>query len=195
MTIEGGCAMPVTGSETTSEAVGVFSDADTLQEAIDELLSAGFDRADLSLLASEHAVVEKLGHRYRKVAELEDDTAIPRQAYVSPESVGDAQGGLIGALMYVGAGAAAGAIVASGGALAAAIAGAALAGGAGGVIGGLLARWLGKHQAHHVQEQLEHGGLLLWVHTRDKAHERRAVEVLKRHSGRDVHVHPLPALA
>jgi hypothetical protein len=181
--------------QTMSEAVGVFEDSTRLQEAIDELLSAGFDRAELSLLAGEDAVAEKLGHRYKKVQEIEDDTSLPRQAYVSPESIGDAQGGLIGGLMYVGAGAAAGAVVASGGAFAAAIAAASLAGGAGGLIGGILARWLGAHQAHHVQEQLDHGGLLLWVRTRDKAHERRAVEILKRHSGRDVHVHALPALA
>ena len=39
----------------------------SLQSAIDELLSSGFHRAELSLLASEHAVVEKLGHQYTKV--------------------------------------------------------------------------------------------------------------------------------
>ena len=52
-----------------NEAVGVFKAAEALQEAIDDLLSSGFDRADLSLLASEHAVEEKLGHKYQKVAE------------------------------------------------------------------------------------------------------------------------------
>ena len=44
-----------------------------------------------------------------------------------------------------------------------------------------------------LQEQLDRGGLLLWVHTRDAAHEERATEILRRHSGRDVHVHDLPA--
>ena len=51
---------------TIREAVGVFRDPASLQEAIDELLSSGFDRAEVSLLAGEHAVEEKLGHRYRK---------------------------------------------------------------------------------------------------------------------------------
>jgi hypothetical protein len=46
---------------TIREAVGVFHDPASLQEAIDELLSSGFDRAELSLLAGEHAVEEKLG--------------------------------------------------------------------------------------------------------------------------------------
>jgi hypothetical protein len=174
------------------EAVGVFETADMLQESIDDLMSSGFDRAELSLLAAEHTVEEKLGHKYQKVAELEDSTIAPRCCYVSTESIGDAEGGLIGGLLYVGAVAAAGAIVASGGTLAGAVLGAALAGGAGGLIGSVLARLVGDHHAHHLQEQLDHGGLLLWVRTRDAQHEKRAVDILRKHSGRDVHVHAIP---
>ncbi len=53
------------------EVVGVFGDAATLQEAIDELLASGFDQSEISLLASEQAVVEKLGHKYEKVQDIE----------------------------------------------------------------------------------------------------------------------------
>jgi len=66
-------------------------------------------------------------HKYRKVTELEDDAAVPRTCHVSTESIGDAEGGLVGGLLYVGAVAAAGAIVALGGTLAGAIVAAALA--------------------------------------------------------------------
>lgn len=186
---------PVEDLNTIREAVGVFDNPESLQEAIDELLQSGFDRAELSLLASEKAVDEKLGHHYDKVKELEDDRTVPRTAYVSTESIGDAQGGLIGGLMYVGATAAAGAIVMTGGTLAAAIAAAAVAGGTGGLIGSILAKWVGDHQAHYLQEQLNHGGLLLWVRTWNAGDEKRAVEILTRRSGRDVHVHGLPASA
>lgn len=177
---------------TSSEAVAVFENAETLQAAIDELLSSGFDRAELSLLAGENAVEQKLGHAYRKVEELEDDGSIPRAAYVSTESIGDAEGGLVGGLMYVGATVAAGAVVATGGTLAAVIAAAALAGGAGALIGSVLAKLVGDHHAHRIQEQLDHGGLLLWVRTRDETHERRATEILSKHSAHDVHIHALP---
>ena len=161
------------------EAVGVFADANTLQDAIDDLMSSGFDRADLSLLAAEHTVIEKLGHQYKKVADLEDDRAVPRCCYISTESIGDAEGGLIGGLLYVGAVAAAGPIIASGGTLAAALTAAALAGGAGGLIGSVLAKLVGDHHAHHLQEQLDHGGLLLWVRTWDAGDEKRAVEIFR----------------
>ena len=164
---------------TIREAVGVFNHPEDLQGAIDELLSSGFDRAELSLLASEHVVEQKLGHRYEKVSLLADDPTIPRAAYVSSEAIGGAEGGLIGGLMYVGAAATAGAIVASGGTLATAIAATALAGGAGGLIGSILAKWVGDHHAGYLQEQMNHGGLLLWVRTWAAEDEKRAVGILK----------------
>lgn len=180
------------GTPPIREAVGVFDTPETLQEAIDELVSSGFDRAELSLLAAEKTVDEKLGHRYRKIAELEDDPIVPRCCYVSTESIGDAEGGLVGGLMYVGATVAAGAVVASGGALALVIAAASIAGGVGGLLGAILAKSLGDQHARHLQEQLDHGGLLLWVRTPDAEDERRATDILAKHSGRDVHVHGLP---
>ena len=175
------------------EAVAVFQNEDDLQAAIDELLSHGFDRAAISLLASEHAVEEKLGHSYQKVTDLEDDQDAPRAAFVSTESIGDAEGALIGAPLYIAATATVGAILVSGGTLAAAIAGAAVAGGAGAYVGSVLAKLLDDQHVHHLEEQLERGGLLLWVRTRDTRGENRAVDILGRHSGKDVHVHSFAA--
>jgi hypothetical protein len=174
------------------EAVGVFSTAETLEAAIDDLMSSGFDRNEISLLAGEDTVEGKLGHRYQKVTELEDDAQTPRAAYVSTESIGDAEGALVGGLLYVGALAAAGAVVASGGTLAAAIAAATVAGGSGGLLGAALAKRVGDHHAHHLQEQLDRGGLLLWVRTTTPEREKRATEILARHSGSDVHTHTIP---
>jgi hypothetical protein len=179
----------VNGTESVREAVAVFDTAEALQEAIDELLSSGFHRADLSLLAREADVVSKLGHKYRKTSELEDDPSVPRAAYVSTETVGDSQGAVIGTLMYVGAGLLMGPVAAAGGTLAAIAGAAALGGGAGGLAGTWLARLLGDRRAQHIQQQLDHGGLLLWVRAWDAGQENLAVEILKHHSGRDVHVH------
>jgi outer membrane lipoprotein SlyB len=174
------------------EAVGVLDSAEELESAIDDLLSAGFSRAELSLLSSEHAVSEKLGHMFERVEEVEDLPDVPRRAYISRESLGAAEGGLIGGLIYVGAICAAGAVVATGAGLPLTAVAAAVWGGAGGFIGAELARWLDDSHAERIQEQLDRGGLLLWVRTRDAAHEARAVEILSRHSAHDVHVHGLP---
>lgn len=179
--------------EAGHEAVGIFHRTEDFQNAIDDLLSSGFDRAELSLLASESAVTAKLGRHYRKTSLLADDPSVPRAAYVSIEAIGDAEGALIGGLFYVGATLAAGAVVVSGGTLAAAIAATLLAGGAGGLIGSVLAHWVGDHHGRYLQEQIERGGLLLWVHTRNFEDEERAVRILKSHCGDDVHVHAVPS--
>jgi hypothetical protein len=52
-----------------------------------------------------------------------------------------------------------------------------------------LAQLLGDQRTQHIQQQLDHGGLLLWVRTWDTEQENLAVEILKRQAGRDVHVH------
>jgi hypothetical protein len=63
---------------------------------------------ELSLLGSEHAVEEKLAHRYEKASALADDRTVPRTTY---RAIGEAKARLVGGLMSVGALAAAGAIV------------------------------------------------------------------------------------
>lgn len=170
------------------EAVGLFADQDALQGAIDELLNSGFDRAELSLLASEHVVEDKLGYAIRR-SDLEDDVEAPRSVYVSPDAIGTAEGSLISTLAYIGGVAAAGAIALAGGPLTLIVIGAGSAGLAGGLIGAELAKLLGDRQAGAINEHLQRGGLLLWVRTWDAADEQRATAILRKHSGRDVHVH------
>jgi outer membrane lipoprotein SlyB len=177
-------------TKLVTEAVAVFHDAGDLDAAVEELHQAGFKRNDISLLASEETVEKKLGHRYERVDELEDDPKAPRVTYKTRESVVDTEGTIIGSMTYLPAVLAAGTVVASEGVVAAAITGTAIAGA---LIGTVLARWLGKHHAEYLQEQLEHGGLLLWVRTRDKEQQDTAMRILLQHSGKDVHLHKLPA--
>ena len=44
-----------------------------------------------------------------------------------------------------------------------------------------------------LQQQLDEGGILLWVEVAYANRERAAVEMLQLHSADDVHVHELPA--
>jgi hypothetical protein len=62
---------------------------------------------------------------------------------------------------------------------------------AGGLVGHLSAVGVENH-ARYVEEHLKHGGLL-WVRCLNSEREKSATEILSRHSGRDVHVHALPA--
>jgi len=177
------------------EVVGVFSDAAALETAADELLAAGFQRARISLLAGENAIVEKLGHKYEKVEELEDNLEIPRTVYRSKKSFDASKSALLGSLASIGAVAAAGAIFASGGALAVTLGGGLIGAEVGGFMGGVLGELVEDHHAKYLREQLDHGGLLLWVRTVDGPEENTAKQILSRHSGRDVHAHEIPVAA
>lgn len=76
-----------------------------------------------------------------------------------------------------------------GGTIVAALIAATLAGGAGSVAGTVLGKRLGEHHARYLQTQIDHGGLLLWVRTRDAKAEERALQILRKHSARNAHVH------
>ena len=88
--------MAEAAQETIREAVGVFHDRDSFQNAVGDLMSAGFDRSELSLLAGERTIEAKLGHAYRRVQELEDEPSVPRAAYVENHSLAEGKTGVIG---------------------------------------------------------------------------------------------------
>lgn len=180
---------------TPTEAVAVFHDVPSFQAAIDDLLMAGFDHAEINVLAHEETVKSTLGREYRSTAEFEDNPEAPRIGFVPGETIGDAEGAVIGAGVYVPAIAGSLAVVASGGTLLGALAAAAIAGGAGGLIGAALARRIGKAHADYLERHLARGGLLLWVRTSTAEREKTALEILRRHSADDVHLHKLPARA
>lgn len=181
--------------QTVRETVGIFPDVASLEAAIDDLLTNGFDRAEVSLLAARDVLDGEPGRKVDSVEELGDDPNAPRRPYVTREALGAGEGGLIGGLAYIPAVTAAGAVIVTGGALAPAIAAGVGAGGAGLALGTVLARWLGNRYAESYEKQLERGGILLWVHTDGAEQERLATEVLSRHGAKDVHVHEIPASA
>ena len=173
------------------EAVAVFQTEKDMQAAIDELLTRGFNRAEISLLASTDTVEKKLGHKFQSVRDLEDDPDAATIAYATTESAGAAEGAVIATLAYVGALAAFVPVVAGGGALAAALIAMAVGGGSGITIGALLARMIDQHHADYIADELSHGGLVIWVRTWNEEDEVLATQILKAHSGQDVHVHGL----
>ena len=177
---------------TDTEAVALFHDVKSLQAAIDELLTSGFDQGCLSVLGNEKAIEDKLGHSYGSTKDLEDNPNVPRATWVPDESI-VAEAACIGTPAYLSAIIGSLVVFASGGTLLGGVAIAAVAGGAGATVGTALAGIVGHEHAKHLNEHLDRGGLLLWVRTRDVEAEKKALDVLRRHSGQDVHLHPVPS--
>lgn len=179
-------------AETIHEAVGVFENADSLQAALDDLQSNGFMRQELSILADEESVKEKLGHIYHRVQEAEDDPKAPRTIFIPNETLGEVEGSAIGLPLYLLATTAAAITVASGGTLLGTILATTAAGSVGAGIGAIFAQLIDRHHAQYIQEQIDLGGLLLWVHLRTPEMEDKAKKILKKHSAHDIHVHEVP---
>ena len=172
------------------EAVAIFHNEGALRAALAALSGVGFGPARISLLASCETVEAKLGHRFRKIAELADNAGTPRVAYAPVEEAAGVDNAMIGGLAYVAA--SFGLILASSGGLVPMILAATAAGGAVATVGEVL-RWLVGHEhARTYEEQIKCGGLLLWVRVDNEREAERAVEILHRHTGGDVHLHPLP---
>ncbi len=171
------------------EAVGVFDTFEAQQAAFYDLRSVGFHHSDISLLGSDEALQEKLGKAYWRSSDLEDDPKAPRAHFVSEEAIGELEGAIAGGFFFLGSAIAMTAMLTPASTLAASIAAVAIGGSPAAVIGTLLARRVGKHHKDYYENQIRHGGILMWVRTRDKEREALAVKIMKGHSGRDVHVH------
>jgi hypothetical protein len=169
------------------EVAGVFRSRDALDAAVDELMLAGIDRADIDLMADFKAVREKLGGVYIAVEELPDVPQAPREAFFAREDVVVPLTHAVGMLAFIGVSVAAAlSIAASGGALALAALG---AGGAG--LTALLARTLGSGQARELEAQLSAGGLVLWVRARSPEREEKIRRILVAHGADSVRVHEI----
>ncbi|SMX42342.1 hypothetical protein [Actibacterium lipolyticum] len=172
------------------EAVAVFDTVESLQAAMYDLTLSGFSRYDISVLGDAKAMEEKLGHHYWRAMELEDNPDAPRAAFVSEEAVGELEGAIAGGFFFLGSAIAMTALLTPASTLAASVAAVAIGGSPGAVIGTLLARRVGAHHKDYYENQIKHGGLLLWVRVVSKEKEELALKILKGHSGKDVHVHP-----
>jgi hypothetical protein len=176
-------------SENIREVVGTFHDAGALESAAEALMSNGFDRAHLSLIATEAAVKEKFSSRVTRVEQLQDDPATPRIAYVNRDDLAIGKAALIGGLFYVGSVVATGAVLMSGGALLPALAAAAAGGLGAGGLGTVLASILQSETADKISAEVERGGLILWVRAHQGNDDDLAMQIMRDHGAYDVHAH------
>ena len=174
-----------------TEVVGLFDSLDKLQSAIDDLMTHGFDRSEISLLNEDAKAREKVGSK--RSVEIEDSDEAPRISYIETESLNEGKAALTGLLFYVGAIAGAIAVWTIYGSFAEAIFAGIGAGTAASLIGVGIGAFIRHRQRNWVRAQLARGGLLLWARTRTEQHERAAVDAMQHNGGHDVHVHRVAA--
>ncbi|WP_155895803.1 hypothetical protein [Kordiimonas gwangyangensis] len=176
-----------------SGAVALFDTEEDMQAAVDDLESHGFSNAAISRPVAPSEVASAIKQPVFSVADLEDDARVPRE----PVDDNNSRTAItmvcvltpIYLLMLAGAAFAAGhgmqtwqAIVVIVGL------------GAIGMIGaGYFVSRIVSERRSRIRAEKALGGLLLWVRTGSREQEGRALEILRRHAGRDVHLHG-PAL-
>lgn len=156
---------------------------------MDALLLAGFARCELSLAAPQ------TGPQADEPASvLADDPAAQRTDHFCTEALGDAEGSLVSGFAVVPAMGTAWVGAAAGAGLLATVGLTVATAGTGALIGVALAALLARRRRLGFDEQVEHGGLLLWVRTPTPDLEEHALAILRRHAAHHVHAHDLPAL-
>jgi hypothetical protein len=149
------------------EVVALFSTRAGFDRAVEALLAAGFDRADLSVLAS-HASLDAA-----------DPKGKPRD---------EALTGLVGELKYAFPLTTAGLIAIVGGPIEAALAALVAAGVGGAANKDYLDEQTSHPKPHEFTRALEAGGVILWVRIDTPDQEAQAAALLEREGGVNVHV-------
>ena len=166
--------MPSQAAKPMGEMVGLFADRETFERAVEALLGAGFERADLSVLAS-HDSLEAAGRPGKPW----------REAMLA----------MVGELKYEGPLVASGAIFLAGGPVAATIAAV-----IGAAVGGVAAKDVleevtAKPHTEDFARSLAAGSVILWVRAADEGREAQARVLLEAAGARNVHLARPPAPA
>lgn len=159
--------MPDNAKGTPTEVVGLFADRESFERAVTALLEGGFDRPDLSVLASHESL---------------DAAGRPAKPW------DEALRALVGEIKYEGPLVASGAIFLAGGPLAASIA-AVIGAAVGGIaLKDVLEEMTATPHTEDFARSLAAGSVILWVRAADAACEHRAREILSGNGAANVHV-------
>lgn len=174
------------------EVAGVFHAYEALDAAADELLQAGFDRADIDIIGDLRVVRRRLGYTYVAPEELADLPIVPRRPYRTPEDVAVAVSVIAGTLAAAGGMAVALGVLISGGRAALAIGAAVVAALAvGGLAASLAARRFGRKPPAGMEWLVPERGIIVWVRVRSPEQEEMAQDILRRHGAKAVRVHEI----
>lgn len=161
-----------TDQALASEVVGLFTDRRTFEAAVEALVAAGFERADLSVLSSHESIAA---------------AGAPGKPWK------DVLAAMVGELKYEAPLVASGAILLAGGPLAATIAGIIGAAVGGVAVKEVLDEVTATPNTEDFARSLAAGNVILWVRAPDAERQGTAQSILEASGGLNVHVYqPTP---
>src|SRR5271154_6922446 len=159
-------------------AFGIYPSRATAEIAVNQLISAGFSHADVSVLMADS--------QGSKDFAAEKNTKAPEGA-VTGVSVGGTVGGTLGLLAGIGALAipGVGPLIAAG-PIMGALAGLGVGGTVGGLVGALVGMGIPEYEAQRYEGRVKEGGILVSVHCDSSEEVSRAKEILKATGADDI---------
>src|SRR6202162_5893165 len=157
---------------------GIYKTRTIAETAVDELISAGFPSADVSVLLPDVQSTRELAH--------EKNTKAP-QGTTTGVAAGGAIGGTLGVLAGIGAIAipGVGPFIAAG-PIMGGLAGLGVGGAVGGIVGALVGMGIPEYEAKRYEGRVKNGGTLLSVHCDTSAQITRAKDLLKTTGAEDI---------
>lgn len=167
----------------------VFRAVDPFKDVLRALLDAGFDGADVSILAAHEMISDHFDGAVPPPEDLADRADTPRESLEPETTVESAFHAIAEGLSVIGAIGAAGAAFAVGGPV-----GVALGTGAAveTSVEDALSRFVESSHTDRFRQNLVDGGLVAWVRVTDDDAKVRARDILGAHGGTNVHTVPVP---
>ena len=177
---------------SSREVTGVFRSRKALIDAADDLLVAGFDRADIDVSASFDELQRRLNYQSIPPADLADIPTAARQPLIDQGDVLTTDA-VVGSLAgCIGAVAMAYFLIIRGMApLSVGIVSVLTGLVVGGVAVLVVRRRLQRERVRGLEKLAEAHGLLIWVRVQSPEKEAEAQEILARHGAEAVHVHEI----
>jgi hypothetical protein len=159
---------------------GIYTNADIAENAVDQLLAAGFSNSDISALLPDNDSTRAFAH--------EKNTKAP-EGVTTGVTTGGIIGGALGALAGIGALAipGIGPLIAAG-PIVAALAGVGSGGIVGGVVGALVGMGIPEYEAKRFEGAVRDGGVLVSVHCDTEQQIANAKKSLRDTGARDISV-------
>src|SRR6187401_1110290 len=157
---------------------GLYPTVDRAERAVDELVAAHFDNADVSVLIADNQSSKDFAH--------EKQTKAPEGA-TTGVTAGGTLGGTLGLLAGIGALAipGVGPFIAAG-PIMGALAGIGVGGAVGGLVGALVGMGIPEYEAKRYEGRLKEGGVLLSVHCATSDEITRAKKILEQSGAGDI---------
>jgi hypothetical protein len=157
---------------------GIYKTRASAEKAVDDLISAGFPSADVSVLLPDVQSTKELAH--------EKNTKAP-EGTTTGVATGGAVGGTLGLLAGIGTLAipGLGPFIAAG-PIMGALAGLGVGGAVGGIVGALVGMGIPEYEAKRYEGHVKNGGILLSVHCDRSEDVTRAKDILKNTGAGDI---------